>query len=182
VTHDLTAQVLGLRGDEPPPVEFVDALYDELHRIAHRHLLDERDGHTLSTTALVHEAYLRLVDAPNVPSDNRAVFLATASNAMRRILVDHARARNAHKRGGGARRVELTDGMAVSADSSDTIIALDDAMARLGTLSPRLVQLVECRFFGGMTEEETASALGVNVRTVRRDWRKAKGWLAAELG
>jgi RNA polymerase sigma factor (TIGR02999 family) len=183
VTQDLTSHVLALTGDGPPPAQFADALYHELHRIAHRHLSNERQGHTLSTTALVHEAYLRLVDAPNVPADNRARFLATASNAMRRILVDYARARNAEKRGGGARRVELTDAMAVAAtDSSDTLLALDAAMARLCEVSPRLVELVECRFFGGMTEEETAAALGIHVRTVRRDWLKAKGWLAAELG
>lgn len=156
-------------------------LYDELRGIAQRQLRAERGDHTLSPTALVHEAYLRLVDQTRAQWVNRAQFLAVAARAMRRILVDYARRVRADKRGGGWERLDLDDVQIPMTERAEALIALDDALARLALLNPRLTELVECRFFGGMTEEETALALGVTDRTVRRDWVKAKGWLAGEL-
>ncbi len=172
-----------LSGEASAPVveRLVPFVYDELRQIARRHLRGEQSGHTLSTTALVHEAYLRLVHVNDIPEENRARFLAAASVAMRRVLLDYARSRKADKRGGGAHQVELDDAMAVATGQTDQLLALEEALQRLVEVAPRLVQVVECRFFGGMTEDETALALGTSVRTVRRDWLKAKGWLAAEL-
>lgn len=158
----------------------VPLLYEELRRIAHRQLSHERTGHTLTTTALVHEAYLRLVQSRQI-EDGDVGFLAAAANIMRRVLVDYARSRNAHKRGGVRRQVELTDAMQLVDEESDLLIALDDALQRLSESSPRLVKIVECRFFTGLSEEETAGVMGTSVRTVRRDWAKAKGWLASAL-
>lgn len=157
-------------------------LYDELRRIASRKLRSERPDHTLSTTALVHEAWLRMVDQTRAQWVSRAQFLAVASRAMRRILVDHARRVRAYRRGGGWERLALDDVEIPLEQRAGSLVALDDALQRLSELNPRLTQVVECRFFGGMTEEETAAALGVTDRTVRRDWVKAKGWLATELG
>jgi RNA polymerase sigma factor (TIGR02999 family) len=156
-------------------------VYDELRRIAHRQLQAERPGHTLATTGLVHEAYLRLVDQTRARWVNRAQFLAVASRVMRRILVDYARHVRADKRGGRWERLDLDDVQIPVRERADELVALDDALQRLTALSPRLARVVECRFFGGMTEEETALALGVTDRTVRRDWVKAKGWLSLEL-
>ncbi|MBL8961506.1 MAG: sigma-70 family RNA polymerase sigma factor, partial [Gemmatimonadetes bacterium] len=159
----------------------VPVVYDELRRIARRHLRGEAVGHTLTTTALVHEAYLRLVNAQNVPEENRTRFLVTASVAMRRVLVDYARAHRAEKRGGGVVPVELHDALQATTDDTGRLLELDEALERLAAIAPRLAQVVECRFFGGMTEDDTATALGISLRTVRRDWLKAKGWLAVEL-
>ena len=156
-------------------------LYDELRRIAHRQLAVERPGHTLSTTALVHEAYVKLADQTRAQFESRAHFLAVAAQAMRRILVTHARKVRAEKRGGTWRRLDL-DQVDIPVDErAEALVVLDGALDRLAALSPRLSQVVECRFFGGMTEAETASALGVTERTVRRDWVKAKGWLLTDL-
>ncbi len=156
-------------------------VYDELWRIAHVRLLAEPTGHTLNTTALVHEAYLRLVDQTQVEWRDRAHFLAVASMAMRRILVDHARKHRAVKRGGARKRVRL-DAVDLSVEERvDLLIDLDDALRRLAEVDERLRRVVECRFFGGMTEEETAEALGVTSRTVRSDWVTAKGLLYLEL-
>lgn len=178
---DLTDLVLALRTGPAGAEAVFPIVYDELRRIAHRVLRDERTGHTLDTTALVHETYLRLVDSARVPWEDRSRFLALAATAMRRILIDYARGRLAAKRGGERVAVDF-DKLQLSADESvDALVALDDALGRLAVLSPRLVQVVECRFFCGMTEPETATALGVTDRTVRRDWLKAKGWLAAVL-
>jgi len=180
--QDVTSLVLS--GDVHAPVveQLVPLVYDELRQIARRHLRGEQGGHTLSTTALVHEAYLRLVHVRDIPDENRARFLAAASVAMRRVLLDYARSRKADKRGGGGQRVTLDDAMAVASEQTDRILELEAALQRLVEIAPRLVQVVECRFFGGLTEEETALALGTSERTVRRDWLKARGWLAAELG
>lgn len=156
-------------------------LYDELRRIANRQLRAERRDHTISATALVHEAYVRLVDQTRVQWVNRGHFFAVAARAMRRILVDYARRVRADKRGGGWDRLGLDDVQIPVTERAAELVALDDALERLSCLNPRLTQVVECRFFGGMTEEETALALGVTDRTVRRDWVKAKGWLAAAL-
>ena len=156
-------------------------LYDELRRIAHRQLSVERVGHTLSTTALVHEAYVKLADQTRAEFASRAHFLAVAAQAMRRILVTHARKVRAEKRGGTWHRLDL-DQVDIPVDErAEALVVLDGALDRLSALSPRLSQVVECRFFGGMTEVETATALGVTERTVRRDWVKAKGWLLSDL-
>jgi len=156
-------------------------VYDELRRVAHAQLQREPDGHTLVTTALVHEAYMRLVGVTRVEWRDRVHFLSTAARAMRRILIDYARARNADRRGSGNRAVTLDEALIAADLTPDSLVALDEALAGLGALNPRLVRVVECRFFGGMTEEETAQALGVTSRTVRNDWVKARGWLRQAL-
>lgn len=156
-------------------------LYHELRRIAHRQLGAERTGHTLSTTALVHEAYVKLADQTRARFENRSHFLAVSSQAMRRILVAHARKVKAEKRGGRWQRLDFDSVEIPVEERAEALVALDAAMERLAGFSPRLGRVVECRFFGGMTEEEVATALGVTERTVRRDWIKAKGWLVREL-
>jgi RNA polymerase sigma factor (TIGR02999 family) len=156
-------------------------VYDELRRIAHRQLERERSGHTLDTSALVHEAYLRLVDQTRIQWADRGHFFAVATLAMRRILVDYARRYRADRRGAAPVQVGLTDAMLVAESSADLLLDVDEALRELATLDERLSQVVECRFFGGLTEGETAEVLGVTARTVRRDWIKAKGWLHGVL-
>jgi RNA polymerase sigma factor (TIGR02999 family) len=157
-------------------------VYEQLRGMAHRQLRRENVGHTLGTTALVHEAYLRLVDQRQSRFRDRAHFFAIAATAMRRILVDHARRHGALKRGAGARRVPLESVDLLAADDrADLLVALDAALVRLAGLDPRQAKVVECRFFGGLTEDETAEALGVSPRTVKRDWAKARSWLYADL-
>lgn len=156
-------------------------LYEELRRIAHRQLSGERDGHTLCTTALVHETYVKLADQTRALFSSRAHFLSVAALAMRRILVTHARKVRADKRGGQWKRLDLDQVDIPVDDRADALVELDGALDRLAQLNPRLSRIVECRFFGGMSEEETASALGVTSRTIRRDWVKAKGWLLHDL-
>jgi RNA polymerase sigma factor (TIGR02999 family) len=164
------------------------AIYDDLRRVARHQLRAERDGHTLDTTALVHEAYFRLVDQTRTDWADRAQFFAIASRVMRRILVDHARRRRAAKRGGA--RVAVTLGAADGHDSltvsiaderADTLLAVDSALTRLAEQESRLARVVECRFFGGLTDAETGAVLGITERTVQRDWAKAKDWLYQEL-
>ena len=177
-----TDLVLQLGHDDPATVnELLPLVYGELRRLAQRYMRSERPDHTLTTTALVHEAYLRLVDQTRVQWQDRNHFLGIAAIAMRRILVEHARWRNVQRRGGGQQRVSLSDLSLAQDDSADTLLALDEAMVRLAALNPRLVRVVECRYFLGLTEEETAAALEITSRTVRRDWIKAKGWLATAL-
>jgi RNA polymerase sigma factor (TIGR02999 family) len=156
-------------------------VYEALRRIAHRALLRERAGHTLGTTALVHEAYLRLLDQDRASWNDRVHFLAIAATAMRRILVDYARRQKRLKRGGERRAVTLDDAMLVADQRADTLLALDEALSGLGALNERLSRVVECRFFAGLTTEETAAALQVTTRTVERDWQKARAWLYARL-
>ena len=156
------------------------AVYPELRRIAHRYLLGEREGHTLGTTGLVHETYLRMVDAQRVDWSDRGHFYRVASTAMRHILVDYARKHRAARRGGGLTVGFLDDQVGMAA-RSDMLLALDEALERLAALSRRMSQVVECRFFGGLTEDETAEALGVTARTVQRDWAKARAWLYLEM-
>jgi RNA polymerase sigma factor (TIGR02999 family) len=156
-------------------------VYDELRRLAHRQLRRERAGHTFQTTALVHEAYVRLVDQTRVQWRDRAHFLAVAAMAMRRILVDHARRRGRVKRGGALRRVPLDALDLAAEDRAELLQALDDALRRLAAVDPRAARVVECRFFGGMTEPETGAALGVGLRTVSRDWQRARSWLFQEM-
>ena len=170
------------RGDQRTIDQLLPLVYAELHELARRYMRRERPDHTLTTTALVHEAYLRLVDQTRVELADRAHFVGVAAIAMRRILVEHARRRNAERHGGEQQRVSLS-GIALAQDeSADAVLELNDALERLATLDARLVRVVECRYFLGLTEEETAAALGVTARTVRRDWIKAKGWLAEALG
>jgi RNA polymerase sigma factor (TIGR02999 family) len=157
-------------------------VYQELCRLAHRQLGREASGHTLSTTALVHEAYLKLVGQTDAPWQDRAYFFSVAATAMRRILVDHARRHRAARRGGADRaRVELDEVEIAVTERAAEIVALDDALQRLADLDPRQAKVVECRYFAGLTEAETAEALGVSVRTVAREWLTAKGWLYREL-
>jgi len=166
-------------GDADAPL--VPLVYDELRRIARWHLGAERPDHTLSTTALVHEAWMKLADQTHGRWRERSHFCALASRAMRQILVDHARQHNAQKRGGAHRRIPLGDVALTIDERADVLIELDDALTRLSSYDDRQASIVECRFFAGMTEDETAEALGVSPRTVRRDWVKARGWLLREL-
>jgi RNA polymerase sigma factor (TIGR02999 family) len=168
-------------GDAGAAESMFPLVYDELRRIAHRHLTHESTDRTLSTTELVHEAYLKLIDQTRVEWAGRAHFLGVAAVAMRRILVDRARGRRRLKRGGARAPVPL-ESVDLSADErADLVVALDEALDRLRELDERQSRVVECRFFGGMTEEETADALGVALRTARRDWAKARSWLYTEL-
>jgi RNA polymerase sigma factor (TIGR02999 family) len=176
---DLLIQASG--GDAAAIDRLLPVVYDQLHRIAHRALQGERSGHTLGTTGVVHEAYLKLVDQTRVGWRDRAHFFAVAALAMRRILVDYARRHRRAKRGGGASVVTLDEGVVSLDERAENLVALDEALTRLSELNPRLSRVVECRFFGGLTEEEIAEALGVTTRTVKRDWAKARGWLYQEL-
>ena len=179
---DITTQLLAWRAGESSAVDKLFPLvYERLRHMAHRHMSREDAAHTLGTTGLVHEAYLKLVDQTRAQWTDRAHFFAVASNAMRRILVDHARSYRADKRGGAPQRVSLTDDMLVAEQRADTLLALDDALTELALLDDRLSKVVECRFFAGLTEEETGEVLGLTARTVRRDWTKAKGWLHRRL-
>ena len=161
-------------------------VYEQLRRIAHRQLRAEPVGHTLSTTALVHEAYLKLVDQTRAEWQDRSHFFAVASCAMRRILVDYARRYRAARRGGGddgapVRPISLDNTEIPAAERADALVALDEALERLGRLDERQARVVECRFFGGLSEAETAAALGISQRTVAREWVTARGWLYQEL-
>lgn len=168
-------------GDERALDALFPLVYAELHRAAERALRSERPGHTLQPTALVNEAYLKLVGGGAVPSRNRAHFIGIASRAMRQILVDHARRRQAAKRGGGIRIDTLGADPADPTSGIDDLVALDDALERLSAVSPRLRQVVELRFFGGLSEAEIAAALEVTTRTVQRDWARARAWLYREM-
>ena len=158
-------------------------VYNELHQLAARKLRSERDGHTLSTTALVNEAWLELNKLNRIQWQNRAHFLAVAAQAMRRILIDYAVARRREKRGGGQVVVSLDDGdaLAVAHQRADELVELDEALARLQKISERQARTVECRFYGGMSVEETAEALGISPATVKREWALARAWLNREL-
>ena len=169
-------------GDREAFEQVVSLLYDDLRQVAHRQLCRLRFGHTLDTTVLVHEAYLKLNDNHRIESTDRAHFLAILGCAMRQIIVDYARQRYALKRGGDLARVTFDESEIAVTHDVDQLIALDDALARLGELDERLVRIVECRFYAGMTEQETADALGVSKSTVQRDWIRARAWLRLALG
>jgi len=186
-------------GEQTAWQDLVPLVYDELRAMARRQLRRERDSHTLNTTGLVHETYLRLVNQRSVNWRDRARFFALAARVMRRVLIYYARQHRAAKRGGAEQTIRLEGGEAAlergpsgggvglyvqsqEADQrAELLLALDDALSRLAALDERLAQVVECRFFGGLSEEETAAALGVTARTIRRDWVKAKDWLRREL-
>jgi RNA polymerase sigma factor (TIGR02999 family) len=168
-------------GDASALADVFPLIYDELRRLAQQQLKREPDGHTLSPTALVHEAYMRLLDYSRMEWTGRAHFMAVAATAMRRILVDHARGHRSVKRGGTLKRVSIDDVQLGTEDRAELLIAVDEALGRLKEIDARQAQVVECRFFGGMTEEETAEALGIGLRTAKRDWARAKSWLHREI-
>ena len=168
-------------GDKAALDRLTRLVHEELHRLAHRHMRLERPNHTLQTTALVNEAYVRLVDQRNLHWKNRAHFFSIASRLMRRILVDLARAHHGAKRGGGAPQVSLDEAAIVSQERAAELVALDEALTRLAEMDERKSKVVELRFFGGMSVEETAEALGVSPITIKRDWSTAKAWLYREL-
>lgn len=168
-------------GDQDALDGLMPLVHDELLRLAHRYMRRERHGHTLQTTALVNEAYLRLVDYKRMRWQDRAHFFAVAAQVMRRILVDHARGRNV-KRGAGIPHVSLDDGVVAGGDRTADVVALDDAIHALARMDARKARIVEMRFFGGLSAEETAEVLKVSPATVRRDWQIAKLWLYRELG
>ena len=170
------------RGKQEVAPQLIPLVYEELRRLARHFMRLERPGHTLQTTALIHEAYLRLVEQRETTWQNRAHFFAVAAQSMRRILVDHARASQTAKRGGNAEIVSLDEEpIAFSQEKSGELIALDEALTRLADLSPRQSQIIELRFFGGLSVEETAEALQIAPRTVKRDWRVARAWLHREV-
>ncbi len=180
--HPSPRRSLGDALPEPPPPSPSDSVIAELHSLAAKYLAGERPGHTLQPTALVHEAFLRLVGSPGVPA-GRSDFIALAATAMRRVLVDHARARKAAKRGGDRRRIALDAAQAPGEDPGEVdVLALDESLERLAALDPRQARIVELRFFGGLGVEAVASVLGVSARTVEADWRMARAWLRRELG
>jgi RNA polymerase sigma-70 factor (ECF subfamily) len=180
--RDVTALLRHLRdGDDRALDRLLPLVYGEMRALAAYHMRGERKNHTLQPTALVHEAYLRLVDRESPDWDNRAHFFGVASQVIRRILVEHAREKLRKKRGGGAVRVTLTEA-ALSGPAMDMdVLALDEALSRLGTEDDTAQKIVELRFFGGMTAQETATALDLSVRTVHRRWAYAKAWLYREL-
>jgi RNA polymerase sigma factor (TIGR02999 family) len=180
--QEITGLLIAWRqGEEGALDRLFPMVYDELRRIAHRQLRLERPNHTLGTTALVHEAYFKLVDQSRTEWVHRAQFFAIAARAMRRILVDYARQHLAGKRAGRRERVSLDEEVLSLDQRADVLVAVDEALDHLRAVDERASQVVECRFFGGLTEEETAAALGITDRTVRRDWTRAKGWLYQSL-
>ena len=181
-TMEITQLLLAWgKGEQAALEQLTPLVYDELHRLAHRYMGHERPGHTLQTSALVNEAYLRLIDSSHVRWQNRAHFFAVSAQLMRRILVDFARSRHNLKRGGDTRKVSLDEALLVSPESNTDLVALDDALKTLFSLDARQSQVVELRFFGGLSVEETAEVLHVSEGTVRRDWSLAKAWLHREL-
>jgi RNA polymerase sigma factor (TIGR02999 family) len=181
--HEVTQLLQSVRdGDREAMDRVMSLVYDDMRKLAAWHLEKERPDHTLQPTELVHEAYLRLVRRECRNWENRAHFLGVATQAIRRILVEHARAKQRNKRGGGAVRVTLAEGSATGGPIDVDILALDQVLTRLGREEPIEQKIVELRFFGGLTEEETAKVLGLGRRTVARHWAFAKAWLYRELG
>jgi RNA polymerase sigma factor (TIGR02999 family) len=180
--HEVSQLLLAWsEGDRAALDQLMPLVYAELRRLAKSHMRRERAGQTLQTTALIHEAYLRLIDADSVRLENRAHFFAAAARVMRQVLVDLARERGSRKRGGAARRVSFDEAMAVGGQHDEGLLALDEALGALAQIDPRKSQVVELRFFGGLSVDETAGALGVSVETVHRDWRLARSWLLRKL-
>ena len=180
--HQVTGLLIDWRnGKEAALEQLIPLVHEELRRVARRHMAHERAGHTLQATALVNEVYVRLIDIKQVNWQDRAHFFAMSSRLMRRILVDFARSKGYQKRGGGAQKVSLDEALIVSQEPGQDLVALDDALNALATFDARKAQVVEMRFFGGLSVEETAEALHVSVDTVMRDWKLAKAWLLREL-
>jgi RNA polymerase sigma factor (TIGR02999 family) len=181
-SEDVTVLLHAWRGgDAEAHDRLVRLLYDELRQIAHRHLRGEAQGHTINTTALVHEAYLEMVDSTGLGPRDRAHFLGAASQVMRHVLIDHARARKADKRGGDRVRIPLDDGIGAVGGWNPDLLDLDRALVRLAEHDEQMARVVECRFFGGMTLDETAEAQRISPRTVRRSWTRARAYLYREL-
>jgi RNA polymerase sigma-70 factor (ECF subfamily) len=179
---DVTQLLLAWRGgDEQALHKLTPLVYDELRRLARARMNSERPGHTLQTTALVHETYTRLIDTPRVNWQDRNHFFAVCSTLMRRVLVDHARSRAYLKRGGGVKLVPLEEAREVGRDGLVDLLALDEALTRLAAIDPRKSQVVELRFFGGLTVDETADVLHTSPDTVMRDWKFSQAWLLSEL-
>ncbi len=182
MSQEITQLLLAWNGgDEQALDRLMPLVQDELHRLAHRYMAGERAGHPLQTTALINEAYLRLIDSSRVRWQNRSHFFAVSAQLMRRILVDVARARNKRKRGGDVVQVSLDEAMVVTREPGTDLIALDDALTTLATFDERKSRIIELRFFGGLSVEETAEVLKVSAATVLRDWGLAKAWLLREL-
>jgi RNA polymerase sigma factor (TIGR02999 family) len=181
-SHEITQLLLAWSdGDKQALDRLVPLVYDELRRLAQNYMRRERAGLTLQTTALIHEAYLRLIDADQVQWRNRSHFFGIAARLMRQILVARARERGCQKRGGGAERVSLDEAMVIDERLDEDLVALDEALGELSQFDARMAQVVEMRFFGGLSEEEIAAALDVSTKTVRRDWRLARSWLRRKL-
>ena len=180
--HEITQLLQAWRdGDRSALEKLTPLVYNELHRLAKHYMAGERSDHTLQSTALVNEAYLRLIDWENAQWQNRAHFFAVSAQLMRRILVDFGRSRRQVKRGGDASQVSLDEALLVSPDRSTDLVALDDALNALAAIDPRKSQVVELRFFGGLSVEETAEVLKISSRTVQQDWAMAKVWLLREI-
>ena len=180
--HQVTQLLLRWReGDQLALEELTPLVYDELHRLAARHMRGERVGHTLQTSALVNEAYLRLAGNAEIQWQDRAHFFAVAAQAMRRILVDHARAHTAEKRGSDFQKLSLDENIDKTVERSAELIALDDALKELAEMDEQKSRIVELRFFGGLSIEETAEVMGVSAPTVKRQWRMAKAWLYGQV-
>lgn len=180
--HEVTQLLVAWgNGDQVARDELMSVVYQELHRLAHHYMKRESPGHTLQTSALVNEAFLKLVDQRDVHWQNRAHFFGIAAQMMRRILVDYARSRRYAKRGGGAHEMSLDEALTVSDERSAEVVALDETLERLAEFDPRKGQIVELRFFGGLSIEETAEVLAVSPGTVMRDWTLAKAWLRREM-
>ena len=180
--HEVTQLLRAWReGDERALEKLMPLVYEELHRLARRYMAGERPGHTLQTSALVNEAYLRLVDVKNVNWQDRAHFFGVSAQLMRRILVDFARSRRSLKRGGEILTVSLEEGSIASLDKGADVVALDDALKTLAAMDARRIRVVELRFFGGLNAQETAAVLKVSAETVLHDWKLAKVWLLREL-
>ena len=181
-SHEVTQLLMAWNdGDQSALERLIPLVHAELHRIARRYMRNERAGHTLQTSALINEAYLRLIDAQQVHWQNRAHFFGIAAQLMRRVLVDFARSRGYKKRGGGALQVSLDETMVITKERGEDLVALDEALSALSELDERKGRVVEMRFFGGLSEKEIAEALAVSPETVRRDWRLAKSWLRRRL-
>ena len=179
---DVTQLLADLQDGRPDAAsQLIPLVYDELHRLARGQMRHERADHTLQATALVHEAYLRLVNQPQRTWQNRAHFIAVAAQVMRRILVDYARARRTSKRGSAPQRVPLEEPLLFTEEQSDDLVSLDEALERLAQFDHRQSRVVELRFFGGLTAEETAEVLGISSKTVKRDWTVARAWLHREV-
>jgi len=181
-SHEVTELLLAWsEGDQEALDRLVPLVYDELRRLAQSYMRKERANQILQTTALIHEAYIRLIDANSVQWQNRAHFFGVAARLMRQILVAMARERGCQKRGGGAKQVSLDEAMMIDEGLDDDLVALDEALGALAQFDARKAQVVEMRFFGGLVEEEIADALDVSPETVRRDWRLARSWLRRKL-
>ena len=179
---DVTQLLADLQDGRPDAAsQLIPLVYDELHRLARGQMRQERSDHTLQATALVHEAYLRLVNQPQRTWQNRAHFIAVAAQVMRRILVDYARARRTSKRGNAPLKVPLEEPLLFTEEQSDDLVSLDEALERLAQFDQRQSRVVELRFFGGLTADETAEVLGISSKTVKRDWTVARAWLHREV-